>query len=79
MTGWFFVHVKFLLFSKPHTRLLSQPAYLFFAMSIPTAQEIELQLSLYDIQVRRAVQDGKIIEYMSRHHDDIVSAEFFFL
>jgi hypothetical protein len=45
---------------------------------IPSAQEIELQLSLFDVQVRGAIQDGKIIEYMARHHHEIVSAFFVF-
>jgi hypothetical protein len=42
-----------------------------------TAKEIDLQLSLYDMQVRRAIEAGTILQYMAQHSADIVSLVFF--
>lgn len=47
-------------------------------MSNLTAREVELQLSVFDMQVRGAVNDGTIVEYMERHRKDIVSPKNFF-
>jgi hypothetical protein len=48
-------------------------------MSVLTAHEVELQLSLFDVQVRRAVKDGTIVEYMQRHRNEIVRPPEIFL
>lgn len=47
-------------------------------MSAPTAQAIELQLSLFDLHVREAITAGHIQQYMTDNHGAIVSVIFFF-
>jgi hypothetical protein len=48
-------------------------------MSAPTSKEIELQLSLFDMQVRRAIENGTIYAYMAAHSAEIVSLAALFL
>jgi hypothetical protein len=42
-------------------------------MSPPSADAIEQQLSIYDNEVRRAVEAGTVHDYMAKSFKDIVS------
>ena len=69
----------FSLLQAPHPILYSSRQFT-TTMSAPSAKEIKLQLSLFDMQVRLAIENGTIYAYMAAHTAKIMSAlRFFFL
>jgi hypothetical protein len=77
VTDWLiYIRVSFFFSPSPTPRLLKhnfKPPPLKPTMSDLTAREVELQLSVFEMQVRTAVNDGTIFEYMEHHRKEIVS------